>query len=556
MLKPEMRLKALPLVASMLGDKLGVKVVFGEQDTACTDGSTVFLPPLPLEEDEQLYWLVSGYIDHEAAHIRHSDFEAMKAANLSPVGHYIFNTIEDWRVEHEIIKRYPGCKEHFDWLNRYLYLPKKKGKKKKAGEKKTPAFFILDYILNTVNLADVPELEAARKPAARVIDKNWPTLRRSLDEVLEQIPVRCLSTHDCIEMALEILSLLEVEAQRQTSDQATTQINSGPEMQENGVTNQSSSESSNGSSEGENNPSQRGENADLTADSSLADLLAGDESSLPQTSEMKLKQAIFGKNPNRKRDGFFMAVEHELVADCLSPEAVCKAHASSRALRTRLQGLLQTRVLGRVTPARYGKTSGRLLYRIATKNPRMFRKGDEVPGIDTAVHILLDRSGSMDNQIALATQTCYSVASALHSIKGVNVAVTAFPSDLAYGDLRSVAPLLRHGERLTDKFAVGAEGRTPLSEALWWVTKELMKQKEQRKIILIISDGLPDDPPIALKTLSVIRDLGIEVAGIAIDSWQLANFINAQENITDITELAPTMFRILQQLLLKKETRK
>ena len=83
--------------------------------------------------------------------------------------------------------------------------------------------------------------------------------------------------------------------------------------------------------------------------------------------------------------------------------------------------------------------------------------------------------------------------------------------------------------------------------------KELIKQKELRKIILVISDGLPDDPSVALKTLSVIRDLGIEVAGIAIDSWQLANFINAQENITDITELAPAMFRILQQLLLKKE---
>jgi len=553
MLKPEMRLKVLPLVASMLGDKLGVKVVFGEQDTACTDGQTVFLPPLPMEEDEQLYWLVSGYIDHEAAHIRLTDFEAMKAAKLSPVAHHIFNVIEDWRVEHELVKRYPGCREHFDRLNRHLYLPKTKRKKKKAGGEKPPAFFILDYILNTVNLADVPELEAARKPAARVIDKNWPTLRRSLDEVLEQIPTRCLSTHDCIEMALEILSLLEVEAQRLTSDQATTQINSGPEMQENGVTNQSSSESSNGSSEGENKPSQRGENADLTADSSLADLLAGDESSLPQSSEMKLKQAIFGKNPNRKRDGFCMAVEHELIAESLSPEAVSEALCSSRALRTRLQGLLQTRVLRRLTPARYGKTSGRLLYRIATKNPRMFRKGDEVPGIDTAVHILLDRSGSMDNQIALATQTCHSVASALQSIKGVNVAVTAFPSDLAYGDLRSVAPLLRHGERLTDKFSVRAEGRTPLSEALWWVTKELMKQKEQRKLILIISDGLPDDPAVALKTLSLIRDLGIEVAGIAIDSWQLANFINAQENITDITELAPSMFRILRQLLLKKE---
>ena len=52
MLKPQLRLKALPLVASMLGDKLGVKVVFGEQDTACTDGATVFLPlPAPSQED-------------------------------------------------------------------------------------------------------------------------------------------------------------------------------------------------------------------------------------------------------------------------------------------------------------------------------------------------------------------------------------------------------------------------------------------------------------------------------------------------------------------------
>jgi cobalamin biosynthesis protein CobT len=94
---------------------------------------------------------------------------------------------------------------------------------------------------------------------------------------------------------------------------------------------------------------------------------------------------------------------------------------------------------------------------------------------------------------------------------------------------------------------------TPLAESLWWVTRELIKQKEQRKIILIVSDGLPDDPQTASKTLAAIRELGIEVAGIAIDSWHLANLINAQENITDINKLAPAMFRILQQLFLKRE---
>jgi len=553
MLKPEMRLKALPLVASMLGDKLGVKVVFGEQETACTDGSSVYLPPLPLDGDELMYRLVSGYIDHEAAHIRHTDFEAMKAANLSPVGHYIFNTIEDWRVEHEITKRYPGCREHFDWLNRYLYLPKTKRKKRKAGGDIPPAFFILDYILNSVNMKDVPELEEARKPTARVIDKNWPTLRKSLDELLEQLPERCHSTQDSIDVALEILSLMEEEAQKQIPSRASSQPNLKSETVQNETSNLSSSELEKSPEEKENSASQQEENNVPSPDSTLADLLDADEDSLPKSSEVKLKEAIFCKNSKKKVSGFSMAAEHEIIAESLSPEVVCEAQSSSRALRVRLQGLLQTRVLRRVTPAHHGKTSGQLLHRIATKNPRMFRKTDEVSGIDTAVHILLDRSGSMDNQIALATQACFSVASSLYGIKGVNIAVTAFPSDLGYGDLRSVAPILRHGERLTDRFAVGAEGRTPLSEALWWVTKELMKQKEQRKIILVISDGLPDDPPVALKTFSVIRDLGIEVAGIAIDSWQLANFISAQENITDITELAPAMFRILQRQLLKKE---
>ena len=551
MLKPQLRLKALPLVASMLGDKLGVKVVFGEQETACTDGATVYLPLLPMEEDEQLYWLVSGYIDHEAAHIRHTDFEAMKAANLSPTAHHIFNIIEDWRVEHELVKRYPGCGEHFDWLNRYLYLPKKKGKKKKAGEEKPPAFFVLDYILNSVNMKEIPELEIARKPVARVIDTHWPTLRMSLDEVLEQIPARCLSTHDCIEVALEILSLLEAEAQKQNSAQVSPQATTDTESSQKDAANQLSSELLNCSSEDENNAPQRGENEHNQPYTSLDALLDADENTLPQRLEQKLKEAIFGKNPKKRSSGFSVAIERELSAQSLSSEVVHEAQRSSRALRARLQGLLQTRVLQRVTPARYGKTSGQLLHRIATRNPRIFRKADEVPGIDTAIHILLDRSGSMSKEIDLACQACYALASALAAISGVNLAVTAFPSDCSGGVGSTVFPLLRHGQRLTDRFDLGVDGMTPLAESLWWVTKELIKQKEQRKIILIISDGLPDDPQAASKTLTAIRDLGIEVAGIAIDSWHLANLINAQENITDINELAPAMFRILQFLLVK-----
>ena len=108
-------MKALPLVASMLGDKLGVEVVIGDMKTASTNGNIIMLPALPMCGEEELSALVNGYIDHEAAHIRHTDFEAIKSSRLNPLEKHIENTIEDWRVEHEIVKRYPGCRDHFRW---------------------------------------------------------------------------------------------------------------------------------------------------------------------------------------------------------------------------------------------------------------------------------------------------------------------------------------------------------------------------------------------------------------------------------------------------------
>ena len=82
---PFTNFKALPLVASMLGDKLGVKVVIGSSDTACTNGDTIFLPPLPVDDDGVLYPLVNGFIDHEAAHIRHTNLDVLKGKKLTPV---------------------------------------------------------------------------------------------------------------------------------------------------------------------------------------------------------------------------------------------------------------------------------------------------------------------------------------------------------------------------------------------------------------------------------------------------------------------------------------
>ena len=90
-----------------------------------------------------------------------------------------------------------------------------------------------------------------------------------------------------------------------------------------------------------------------------------------------------------------------------------------------------------------------------------------------------------------------------------------------------------------------------MTEALWWVVRQISVLPEHRKIVLLVTDGVPNNTDTAQKTISAIQGMGVEVVGIGIDTPILANLIPHSENITDIRDLAPAMFRLLQQSLLK-----
>lgn len=54
-------IRSLPLVASALGRKYGLKVVIGGEQAA-TGGNTIYLPSLPLSSPPELVALARGYI--------------------------------------------------------------------------------------------------------------------------------------------------------------------------------------------------------------------------------------------------------------------------------------------------------------------------------------------------------------------------------------------------------------------------------------------------------------------------------------------------------------
>ena len=512
-------MKAMPLVASMLGNKLGVKVVIGSSDTACTNGDTIFLPPLPVDDEGVLYPLVSGFIDHEAAHIRHTDLGVLNGKRLTPVEKYLWNAIEDWRVEHEIIKRYPGCHEHFIWLIRHFFL--KDTEEEKAGESDSPAFSVLNYVLLTLRSWDVPELVCNCELEASIMAKYWPGLRSKIDAIIQDIPAQCRSTQDSLDFAQDILRLIEQEAQK---EQKFTENPQQPQQE----------------------PQTGGE------EQPLQDLLQATEEEMPTSMGKQLSDMISGQCSSKQHKGMSVAVEGKLTTNELPDTLIIEAQAISRALRTKLQGLLQSQILRRSSPSRHGKLCGHGLYRIAVHDPRLFMKNESVTGIDTAVHILLDISGSMTSRIELAGAACYSVALALTATPGISVGVSAFPADYEEDVTATVSPLLRHGERVVNSFGVEAHGSTPLTEALWWVLGMLSTRPEHRKIVLLVTDGYPDDPETAKETITAAQRMGMEVLGIGIDAPIISTVIPGSENITDIRELAPAMFRILQHTMTEK----
>ena len=400
----------------------------------------------------------------------------------------------------------------------------------KAGENDSPAFSVLNYLLLTLRSWDVPELFYRCKQEADILEKYWPGLRSSIDAIIQDIPIRCRSTQDSLDFAQDILRLIEQEAQKEQNSTESSVLSPSPNVQD--------------------NPQQLQQKGG--AQQPLQDLLQATEEELPLPMDKQISDAISRQYSPEKQKGVSVAVEGKLTTTELPENLIMEAQTISRALRTKLQGLLQAQILRRSSPSRHGKLYGHGLYRIAVYDPRLFLKNESVTGLDTAVHMLLDISGSMTSRIDLACAACYSVALALAAIPGISVGVSAFPADYEDDIAATVYPLLRHGKRITNSFAVEAHGSTPMTEALWYVLERLSTRHEKSKVILVVTDGYPDEPETTKETITVAQRMGMEVLGIGINTPIISSIIHVSETITDIRELAPAMFRLLQQTLLKK----
>lgn len=580
---------SLPLVASALGDCYGVTVSIGGS-RAYTDGKQIHVPTLPLDCEEDVLALARGFVDHEAAHIRETDFAAVRKARLTPLETWLWNALEDWRVERVLSARFPGCRQNLHWLALHMLSGDT------TGTPPDPALALLSWILLRVRAWELPQLRAARDRHGAVVRSAFPRLPGRLNAVLANVRTDCRTTNDTLNAARQLATIIRAAAETATPPSLKSRTKSEPD-----TTDPHPDRAGLHAAERAETESRRGSNARSASDGSLSPLCednveattetervgrealqrllaatsstpASDASAaasadsdtvsgtttasgFPKSLGDRVAEALNAHSVCHASDGLSVACEASRTFLPLPASALAQNRQTITALRTRLYDFLQVRTRQPIWRGRRGKVDSQRLHTLATGSPRVFVQTGERQHLSTAVHLLLDASGSMQGpRMELAARACHALATALDPRTGINLGVTVFPaSPTADGTPHTVVPLIRHGTRAHDCFSVHGGGGTPLAQALWWVMQQMYPLNEQRKIICILTDGQPDSLHAAQYALAQAQKTGFEILGLGIQDSTLDALLlplgMVSRTITDLADLAPAMFAMLHQAL-------
>ncbi|WP_025674184.1 VWA domain-containing protein [Salinivibrio socompensis] len=544
---------ALPIVAAAYGEKFGVKVLIQGQD-AFTDGERIVIPTANPDDPhyQQIAW---GYLAHEAAHIRHTNFDMVQKASSKPIRKALLNIIEDVRIENELAKDYPGTRRSISQVIEYMVDTQQMC----VPEQLEPASNLQAWLLFRLRCHFLGQ--KALTPLYQAVDERvrqlFPAAAMSrLSAMLTAVP-SLGSTGEVLKLVDAIVAMLEEESR---PPQDESDADSGNDI------GQDASNDSNNSSDSqipETDSSAMGDAAE-TGDSDNADQADN------------LRQAIEASAAQFEPDTFAQVAEvlseqaegHQGVTPLSLPqaeqamlgdEAILTLSASESAqIRARLRGMVQSSQDNRNHAKRHGlRVATHRLAASQAGESRLFIQRQPRIAPNAAVHLLVDISGSMGKPIGegnrkyfhVANEAALALAMALEGIPGVVPAVSYFPG--IHQEV-SIALLPRQSVRHRAAcFDQKPRGCTPMAQAMWFAANSLLAQKQKRKLMIVLTDGDPDDWAATHDIVDRCRRSGFELLGIGIQTRSVEKFFPQSIVINDVKDLKRELFEVTQQLLVQ-----
>lgn len=547
---------ALPIVAAAYGDKFGVEVLIQGQQ-AYTDGQRIVIPAADPDDPayQQIAW---GYLAHETAHIRHTDFDVVATSADSPLRKALLNIIEDVRIEAALAEDYPGTRRTIQAVLKYLV---DHGQLTVSADA-SPAALLQSWLL--LRLRSRVLGQTLLEPLYKATDVQIRRLLSSdllsrLDAITAAI-VGLASTADALRVADAIVQLLEEEAEKAQPNPATKAQPADPQ-------------------ETTPDTSTHAEENDLAAqDQSPQYGVQTEESDTASTDKTcSVVQQILAASDADGAEDLFAQVASVLNVDAQQrpapttplnlpkaepaqpgdPSILQRAAGESARIRARLRGLVQSSQDNRPHAKHQGqRIAHNRLARSQAGESRLFLSHHPRVAPNAAVHLLVDVSGSMAKTVSdnnrkysqIANEAALALALALEGIPNVSTAVSFFP-----GHTEDVATALWPHQSVRQhaaRFAQTPRGCTPLAPALWFAANDLLKQKEKRKLMIVLTDGEPDDSAATNDIIDRCNRSGFELLGIGIQTRSVERFFPSSLVINDLKDLKRELFNVTKNLLL------
>lgn len=276
-------------------------------------------------------------------------------------------------------------------------------------------------------------------------------------------------------------------------------------------------------------------------------------------------------------------VSDPVGSELLGRETVMRGRAASIGLKPVLMGLIQGSRNCKPKASQSGKTIiASRLARVSVGETRIFRRTEPVQRVNCAFQILLDGSSSMSFSVVgknpkpvqvvgkkdpdqvvgkkamrIAEEAVFALLSALEGIQGISTGAMVFPRNGPSG--QCVGVLKRHKQSLQHavnegRFGLVETGGTPLAEAIWPAAGDVLAAKGERKVMIVITDGDPNESHAAKLMVDRCRATGIEVFAVAFGrvSEPTLETVFGHGNwkfITDLNQLRSALDHLVRRVL-------
>lgn len=533
-----------------------LKVVI-EGDIAATDGDTVYIPAIdmskPVSTKQQM--VTRGYVDHEAGHGRHTDMKEYQRVASYKYAKSLANAMEDVRIEGKIIEEYPGAQKNLEAVTEAvneLYL-------KHAA--KDPSIAKDFNRVGAVALTWEGRLRLGydSPTSKKCLDTLDPAIRERVQKIAD-VMMGLKSTKEVVETAIAIDKEIEDEkAGGAASVGGTTSAGAGK-----------------GAKSGADEEMYTPEAADALTDMTAPPTSRGGGYRVWSWDRERWFK-LGGKEAHAKRFREYASTHGESNYERSKNSIAGQVNQCRRKFE---RALISKQNRGFLRNQEEGNLDSRRLVAALGGATNVHRTREPIDEIDASVLLVVDLSGSMNNEkIVLARKSAITYAEALEK-NGVPFAVTGFTNHYGRQTLNKANPDTHEhryrnfpldlyvfkdwdtslkkakggiGSITSEAVAMGdnADGDSLLQ--LYW--NFLKGRRTKRKVMIVFSDGWPaasggNQDQRLRDVTEYIESEGVDLVGVGILSEAPKKYYRKHTIVNRVADLAKESLQQLASILI------